>query len=157
MNMIEIIAFEERYENDFRQLNLEWLEEYHLTEAHDMEILNDPQGTIIHNGGYIFLARYENTIAGCAGLIKVNDDEYELVKMTVGKDFRGKGISKQLLNHCLEKAKELNAKKISLLSNHQLETALCLYKQFGFKDVPVGPSPYDLADVKMELSLTDLS
>jgi putative acetyltransferase len=150
---MEIINFEDRYENDFRQLNLEWLHKYNLAEAHDMEILNDPQATIIRPGGFIFLAREQDNIVGCAGLMKVNDDEYELVKMTVAQSFRGKGISRLLLTHCLEKVKQLAAKKITLLSNHQLETALYLYKQFGFKDIPVTHSPFELADVKMELVL----
>jgi putative acetyltransferase len=151
---MELIFFEDRYADDFKQLNMEWLRKYNLTEAHDVEILNDPQGTIIRPGGCIFLAREDETIAGCAGLMKVNDDEYELVKMTVAEAFRGTGLSKQLLTRCLQEAKKMNAKKVSLLSNHQLETALRLYKQFGFKDIPVGVSPFELADVKMELELT---
>jgi putative acetyltransferase len=151
---MELIFFEDRYADDFKQLNMEWLRKYNLTEAHDVEILNDPQGTIIRPGGCIFLAREDETIAGCAGLMKVNDDEYELVKMTVAEAFRGTGLSKQLLTRCLQEAKKMNAKKVSLLSNHQLETALRLYKKFGFKDIPVGVSPFELADVKMELELT---
>ena len=150
---MEIIDFEDRYAADFKELNMEWLELYNLTEAHDLEILNDPQGTVIRPGGCIFLARENGIIAGCAGLMKVDADEYELIKMTVATGFRGRGLSKILLGHCLEKAKQLGAKKISLLSNHQLQTALTLYKQFGFKDVAVGHTPYELADVKMELLL----
>ncbi|MEP6748726.1 MAG: GNAT family N-acetyltransferase [Bacteroidota bacterium] len=115
---MEIIFFEDRYAEDFKELNMEWLRKYNLTEAHDLEILNDPQATIIRPGGCIFLARENGTIAGCAGLMKVNDDEYELVKMTVAESFRGKGLSKQLLTRCLEEAKKMNAKKVSLLSNH---------------------------------------
>jgi putative acetyltransferase len=151
--MIEIIDFEDKHAAVFKQLNMQWLQQYNLTEAHDLEILNDPQGTIIRPGGCVFLAKEAETIAGCAGLMKVNDDEFELVKMTVAPGFRGKGISKLLLAHCIEKTKQLKAKKLSLLSNHQLETALKLYKQFGFKDVPVGHTPFELADVKMELEL----
>jgi putative acetyltransferase len=151
--MITIIDFEDKYAAGFRQLNLEWLQQYNLTEAHDLEILNDPRGTIIGSGGCIFLAMEQDTIAGCAGLMKTKHNEYELVKMTVAEAFRGRGISKLLLGHCMEKAKQLRAKKITLLSNHQLVTALHLYKQFGFTNVPVDHSPFELADVKMELVL----
>ena len=152
--MIEIINFEDKYAAVFKQLNMQWLQHYNLTEAHDLEILNDPHGTIISPGGCVFLAKEGEAFAGCAGLMKVNDDEFELVKMTVAPDFRGKGISKLLLTHCIERATALKAKKVSLLSNHQLVTAIKLYKQFGFKDVPVGHTPFELADVKMELQLS---
>ena len=151
---MEIINFDNKYAEDFRELNLEWLRKYNLTEAHDLQMLNDPQGTIINRGGYIFLAKEQDAIVGCAGLMKVNEEEYELVKMTVAPGFRGLGISKRLLNHCLEKAKQLKAKKVTLLSNQQLERALQLYRKFGFKNIPLGHSPFDLADVKMELELS---
>jgi putative acetyltransferase len=151
---MEIINFDNKYADNFRQLNLEWLNKYNLAEAHDRQILNDPQGTIINSGGYIFLAKEQDAIVGCAGLMKVNEEQYELVKMSVAPGFRGLGISKLLLNHCLSTAKQLKAKKITLLSNHQLERALHLYKQFGFKEIPLDHSPFDLADVKMELELS---
>ena len=150
---MEIINFEDKYEEDFRQLNLEWLYKYNLAESHDLEVLNNPQGTIINRGGCIFLAKENERIAGTAALMKESNGVYELAKMTVAKDFRGKGISKLLLGRCLEEAKNLYAKKVFLFSNHQLETALHLYRQFGFKDIPVEDSPFTTADVKMELVL----
>ncbi|MEO5592481.1 MAG: GNAT family N-acetyltransferase [Chitinophagaceae bacterium] len=151
---MEIIDFEDKYEEDFRNMNLEWLYKYNLAESHDLEVLNDPQGTIIKPGGCIFLARENDIIAGCAGLMKMNDGGYELVKMSVAHPFRGRGISKLLLTCCIDKAKKLSAKKLILFSNHQLETALHLYKQFGFTNIPVEDSPFETADVKMELILS---
>ena len=150
---MEIIEFEDRYEEDFRQLNLEWLYKYELAESHDLEMLANPRETIIDRGGCIYLAKEGGGIAGSAALIKSGDDEYELAKMTVAESFRGRGVSKLLLNRCLEKAKSLGAKKIILFSNHQLTTALHLYRQYGFKDIPVEDSPFETADVKMELLL----
>src|SRR5450432_2498194 len=154
---MEIINFEDRYENDFRQLNLEWLYKYNLAETHDLEVLNDPRGTIIDRGGCIFLAKEEDIIAGTAALMKEGDNAYELAKMTVAKDFRGKGISKLLMTRCIAEAKKLGAERIFLFSNHQLETALSLYRQFGFKNIPVEDSPFETADVKMELVLNGAS
>jgi hypothetical protein len=54
--MLRIIDYEDRYAADFRQLNLEWLDKYHLTESHDLLVLNDPKGSILDRGGYIYLA-----------------------------------------------------------------------------------------------------
>jgi len=149
--MIEIINFEDKYADDFSQLNLEWLYRYNLAESHDLEVLNDPRGTIINRGGYVFLAVEDGNVVGTAALAKEHDGVYELAKMSVAPLFRGRGISKMLMVHCLGKARELSAKKIILFSNHQLVTALHLYKRFGFTDVPVTDSPFETADVKMEL------
>ncbi len=153
--MLTIINFEDRYAADFRRLNLEWLEQYQLTEAHDLDLINAPRQHIINNGGCIFLARENDVIIGCAGLMKVTDQEYLLVKMSVTAACQGRGISKLLLVRCLEEARRLGATKLGLLSNHQLRKALQLYRQFGFKEVPLAPSPFELADVQMELFLND--
>jgi len=151
--MIEIISYQSRYQPDFKRLNLEWLDKYNLTESHDLEILNDPEGTLIARGGCIFLAKDSDEIIGTAGLWKENDSTYELVKMAVEPRHQGKGISKLLLDHCLVAAKQLGAKKIFLFSNSQLTTALKLYEQYGFRHVAVVDSPFETADVKMELML----
>jgi putative acetyltransferase len=151
--MIEIIEFEDTYAAAFKTMNLEWLDKYHLTESHDLMVLNDPRGTIIDNGGCIFLAREGEEIAGSAALMKEHEAVYELAKMTVTKKYQGRGISKLLLQRCLQEAKSIQAKKIILFSNHQLQTALKLYEQFGFRHIPVEDSPFLTADVKMELLL----
>ena len=150
---MKIIAFEERYLNDFKLLNLEWLEKHGLTEDHDLEVLNNPQEIIINTGGFIFLAKEGETIAGTAGLAKMHDSEYELIKMAVAPAFRGKGIGKMLIEQCLQKAKELNVAKVILYSSSKLKEAIPLYEKYGFKHIPVVDSPFVTADVKMELSL----
>ncbi len=151
--MIEIISYQERYHPDFRRLNLEWLEKYGLVESHDLEVLDDPEGTVIARGGQIFFAKKDEQIVGSAGLWKESGDEYELVKMAVDPAYRGQGISKVLLEHCLAEVKRLKAKKIFLYSNSQLKTALKLYEQYGFRHVDPKNAPFETADVKMELAL----
>ncbi len=151
--MIEIINYEKRFHGDFKKRNLEWLEEYNLLEQHDLQILNDPQGEVINKGGYIFLAMENEDVVGTAGLSRENSNEYELIKMSVDHSFRGKGVGKLLLIHCIEKAKQLGAKKIFLFSNSRLQTALNLYEQFGFTHIATGNAPYLTADIRMELLL----
>lgn len=150
---VEIIEYSNQYQDDFRSLNLEWLDKYNLTEPADLMVLDDPQGTILDRGGFIWLAMAENKVIGSAALIKEHDGEYELAKMAVTVEYRGKGISKQLIETCLNKAKEIGAKKLLLFSNHQLQTALKLYEKYGFYHVAVEDSPFETADVKMELVL----
>jgi N-acetylglutamate synthase-like GNAT family acetyltransferase len=150
-NNIEIIVYDEIYHSDFKSLNLEWLDKYNLTESHDLMVLNDPKGTILDHGGFIWLAKAGDEIVGSAALINEGHGIFELAKMGVTKDWQGKGISKILIETCLKKAKEIGAKKLTLFSNHQLQTALKLYTKYGFKNVEVTDSPFETADVKMEL------
>jgi putative acetyltransferase len=153
LNDFQIIEYEDRYQPVFKALNAEWLDLYGLMEPHDMEILDDPRKNIIETGGVIYLAMFEGDVIGSAALIKEHGDVYELAKMSVAKDFRQKGLSRLLMERCLEKAKELKASKITLFSNSKLKAALALYEKYNFRYIPVENSPFLTADIKMELEL----
>jgi putative acetyltransferase len=101
---IKIIEYSQVYQQEFKSLNLDWLDKYNLTESHDLMVLDDPQGTILDKGGFIWLATDDNKLIGSAALMKEHEGEYELAKMTVMAAYRGRGISKQLIETCLNKA-----------------------------------------------------
>jgi GNAT superfamily N-acetyltransferase len=151
--VISILDFESKYAPAFRQLNLEWLEKYGLTEEPDLIMINNPQEEIIDTGGFIFLAKSGNEIVGTVALIKESPTQFELVKMAVAPFFQGKGISRLLMEKCLQAARESGAKRIYLQSNSQLTTAIALYEKYGFKHIPVKDAHYLTADVMMELLL----
>lgn len=152
-SQVRIIDYRDEHHEAFRLLNLKWLDKYNLTEEPDLQVLNDPRGTILGNDGYIWLALVNDEVVGTAALIREHDGVYELAKMSVADAWQGKGISKLLIETCLQKAKELNAKKVQLFSNHQLKAALGLYEQYGFEYVAMKDSPFETADIKMELQV----
>lgn len=149
--MINIINYEDKHHEDFRRLNLDWLEKYNLAESHDFEMLDDPKATILDRGGAIYLAEADKQIIGSAALIKEEEGVYELAKMAVTGKWQGRGISKMLIEKCLDTARSSKAKKVTLYSNSQLQTALNLYKKYGFNHISTENSPYTTADVRMEL------
>lgn len=150
---ISIITYQDGHIDAFRQLNLYWLDKYSLTESHDLEVLENPRATIIDRGGVIFLAIDGEAVVGSAALMKDAGGHYELAKMAVNPHWHRKGIGSMLLSKCISTAREWGVKKISLFSNHQLQAAIGMYRTFGFQDVPVTDSPFETADVKMELEL----
>ena len=151
--MAVIIDYKDEYIKDFQRLNLEWLEKFNLVESHDLEILNHPRETVIDRGGFLFLLLENDAVIGSAGIFKISDKEYELIKMSVAPEHRGKKFGDMLLKKCIDKAKEMNAAKLILFSNSNLQTAIRLYEKFGFKHVEVIDAPFETADIKMELSL----
>ena len=151
--MAVIIDYEDQYLKDFQRLNLEWLEKFNLVESHDLEILHHPRENVIDRGGSIFLLKDNDAIIGSAGIFKINDKEYELIKMSVAPEHRGKKFGDMLLEKCIVKAKEMKASKLILFSNSNLQTAIRLYEKFGFIHVEVVDAPFETADIKMELEL----
>lgn len=147
---ISIIDFDPKYAADFKRLNLEWLDKYDLTEPADISMLDNYQQEILDTGGVIFLAKAGEEIVGTAALVQESAGAFELAKMAVTAAFQGKGISKLLIEKCLEAATKLNASKVFLLSSTKLATALSLYEKYGFRHVPVTNNHYATADVMME-------
>lgn len=151
---IQIIPYQPRHTIIFKDLNIEWLEQYFFVEAKDKNLLNDCENTIIAAGGYIFMAEYDTIIVGCFSFIPHKQGYFELGKMAVNQHYQGKGIGKQLLAFAIDFAKEHKWNGIVLFSSTKLPTALHLYKKYGFKDVKLEKElPYARSDVKMKLRL----
>ncbi|AXY75814.1 GNAT family N-acetyltransferase [Paraflavitalea soli] len=153
---LKIVPYEPAHREAFRQLNQAWITRYFRLEEADNRALNDPEGYILNKGGFIFMALWEGAVVGACALIKVNQRVFELAKMAVSETVQGKGIGYALGKACIDKAKELGIKKVELLSNTRLQPAIHLYKKLGFIEVPLPPTEYERADIKMEIHLQDL-
>ena len=152
--MITIIPFEEKYLEDFKRLNIEWLQQYFIVETYDEYQLSNAGKEIIEKGGYIFLAKDDGGIIGTVALMKENDRSFEITKMSVTKDRQGKGISKLLMNACIKIAEEKKWDRLYLYSNTLLVPAIQLYRRYGFKEIIIGlDSQYKRTNIKMELKL----
>jgi hypothetical protein len=108
---IDIIEYEDQYHDAFRNLNLEWLDKYNLTEEPDLLVLNDPRGTIINKGGYIWLAKHDSSIIGSSALIKEHDGVFELAKMSVAGEWQGQGNKQNVDRSLSGKSQGIKSKK----------------------------------------------
>jgi ribosomal protein S18 acetylase RimI-like enzyme len=152
--MISVIDYESKYQSDFESLNRVWIEKYFTMEPRDEYILTNPDEAILQKGGYIFIALYDNIVAGVVALVKLDSDTYEFSKMGVHEDFRRKGIAEALSHSAFQKAKKLNGRTIILFSNTRLQPAIQLYRKLGFKEVPMDErNEYTRSNIKMELTL----
>ena len=152
--MIEIVGFNKKYSEQFFILNKAWIEEsWHLEDSDKKDLLNPDK--IVENGGQVFFALENQIPVGTAAMIKSSDDRFELAKMTVQEDFRGKGIANMLMDECLKFAKENKAKEIFLISNDSLTIARNLYDKYGFNEVNLDSQKYDRGNVKMILKITN--
>jgi len=150
---VEILDYQPQLKSYFRDLNYEWIEKYFTIEDVDKEQLNHPD-QIINDGGKIIFAKYGGAIVGTCAMIKVEEGVYELAKMAVTEDAKGKQIGKKLGVKVVEAAKDLGARKLILESNKKLTPALTLYRKIGFKEVDdAHESVYCRANIKMEMDL----
>ncbi|MBT8394623.1 MAG: GNAT family N-acetyltransferase [Bacteroidia bacterium] len=151
----EIVAFKTAYSKDFYKLNIEWLSKLFYVEPYDEEVLSNPMKYIINKGGYIFFAKLNEKVVGTVALMSMDiENTFELTKMAVSPNYRGKKIGQQLMEHCLKFAKEEKLRTLIIYSSRKLKNAIYIYKKYGFKEIPVeADCYYDRCDIKLKLSL----
>lgn len=154
-NKVQIIPYEPRYNTAFKALNEEWIAKYFKMEEADYKALDNADSYIINNGGLILVALYNDEPVGVCALLKMNDPDYdyELAKMAVSPKAQGKNIGFLLGQAIIEKAKALGGHKLYLESNTILKPAISLYHKLGFVKIAGRPSPYERANIQMELAL----
>ena len=156
MQKIEIINFDpqnEAHKLAFKQINYEWIEKYFKVEKGDTDSLENPEKYFIATGGAVLLACRGDEYLGTSALKPMGNDTYELCKMGVSELARGLGIGGLIGEAAIQKAKELGAKKVYLETNSSLTPALTLYAKLGFTRIENFTSPYQRADVAMEMWL----
>ncbi|MEJ2584754.1 MAG: GNAT family N-acetyltransferase [Robiginitalea sp.] len=98
MNRIEILDYEPRFREAFRDLNQWWIQKYFEMEDKDYQILMDPETQVLHKGGHILVALLEGQAAGVCALLPSDrgDFDFELTKMGVAPGLQGRGVGKAL-------------------------------------------------------------
>lgn len=147
---IEIIDYSDEQSELIKTLNYEWLEKYFHIEKGDVISLSNPKEYIIDKGGFIFYARLNDEIVGTSSLLKKTESVFELGKMAVTEKAQGHKIGTILLEHCLTFAKQKRIKRLILYSNTKLESAIHLYRKYGFKEIELESGLYERANIKME-------
>ncbi|AZB20795.1 GNAT family N-acetyltransferase [Kaistella haifensis] len=149
-NVVDIIEFSEELSEPIKTLNYEWLEKYFRIEEGDVASLSDPQKHIIDKGGHIYYAKLNGEIVGTASLLKKSETVYELGKLAVSDKAQGHGIGTILIEHCLNIAKQKQITILILYSNTTLQSAIHLFRKYGFEEVELESGVYERANIKME-------
>lgn len=116
----------------------------------ELEHLEDKYGQPF---GRLYLAYYDEKLAGCIGLKKIDERNCEMKRLYVRPEFRGKHIGNHLIQRIMEDARGIGYSHMLLDTLPFLESAIHLYKKLGFyetgsyNDSPMDTSIY----MKMDL------
>lgn len=152
---MEITHYKPEYATYFKQFNEAWIRENFELEPLDIFVLEHPEEAILNHGGKILFAKEEATITGTVALKWIDKTTVELTKMAVGKAYRGNGAGMLLCQAAIATAKEMGADTLILYSNRLQASAIKIYRQLGFIEIPLEQGVYERANIKMQLSLTD--
>jgi len=102
----------------------------------------------------LWVAEENNEILGCCGIYPTPELEnhcVELVKFYLPANARGKGIGKELMNKCINSAKEFGYAQLYLESLPHFDKAVSMYEKLGFTTLeePLGRSGHRTCNIWM--------
>lgn len=101
--------------------------------ATDADLANIEQTYFANGGLFAVLLNDAGEIIGTIALYRNSATECELRKMYLAPAARGFGQGKRLLDHALQRARELGFRRVVLETALVLKRAIELYEQRGFK------------------------
>ena len=126
--MFVIKEYEEKYNKRINDFVISiYVDEYGF-EEHRLGIEKEDNSIYVKQGGNFWIAVDENdNIIGTIAIYKHNEEDIELKRLYVRKDYRGRGLSKALYEKAINSCKENKFKKIFLGTYDRLETAIHFY------------------------------
>lgn len=120
---------------------------YDETTDHLYELFRQP-------GSIYFVAEVNGKLLGGAGIFPSDglpNGTCELVKMYLATESRGQGLGRQMIDKCLEAAKQMGYQKVYLETMPELKKAVSVYEKFGFTYLngPLGNTGHFGCDVWM--------
>lgn len=86
-------------------------------------------------------------------IVPRSNDVWEICKLATDEQYMGKGAGSAVLEACMEYAKKHGAKKLMIVTNTILSTAMHLYTKFGFTEVPIDNTEYERTNIQLELKV----
>lgn len=143
----------ESHTDDFIRLNELWITEAFALEEADRQLASDPY-KIVREGGHILSLVKDGEVVGVCALFRESPTRFQLARMAVAPNQRGKGYGDVLIQAAIGQARQSGAESIYLLSNTALRAAISLYRKHGFQTATEGAHPvYARCNIVMELGL----
>jgi putative acetyltransferase len=139
-----------------RELFLEYAQSLGFSlcfQSFDKELAGLP-GDYAPPDGRLLLAEYEDQLAGCVALHKLESEICEMKRLYLRSQFRGQGMGRVLAEAVIAEARAIGYRKIRLDTVEPvMKDAVGLYRRLGFREIePYRPNPMEGA-MYMELAL----
>lgn len=110
-------------------------QEYLTVQGYEAEF-EDPSVKYALPGGRLYLARWDGALAGCIALRQIDRERCEIKRLYVRPAFRRKGIARRLAERVISDARAIGYRCVLLDTLPFLTTAINMYHNMGFYDIP---------------------
>jgi len=104
--------------------------------------------------GRLLLAEYEGQLVGCVALRELEAGVCEMKRLYLRPAARGKGLGRALAEHLLAEARKIGYLRMRLDTVEPvMKTAVSMYRQLGFREIPAYRQNPMAGTLYMELDL----
>ena len=146
---ILLTPFDQKYQNAVKQLILEGLVEHWGT----IDPLKNPDLDDIrksYKDNDFILAWHNGILVGTGALVRFDSHTSKIVRMSVKKDYRQRGIGKLILDHLVDLASDTGHDQVVLETTQNWTEVIKFYTTYGFQI-----THYDNEDVYFKFRLDD--
>ncbi|HWK08178.1 MAG TPA: bifunctional helix-turn-helix transcriptional regulator/GNAT family N-acetyltransferase [Puia sp.] len=108
-------------------------------EEEDQFSLRNPDKAYLEKGGFVFFAVYDHKVVGCVALKRLDEETLEFAKLFIDPAARKLGIATKLIERCITRCKENEARQLWLQTTLSMPQAHKLYYKLGFEDRKAPP------------------
>jgi len=95
----------------------------------------------------------DEVVVGAGGVRRIDAETGELVRLWFLREFRGRGIGRQVIDRLLQFARSVGMKRLRLDTSFRCKEAVALFRKVGFREIPRYKE--SIGDCFMELDLTN--
>lgn len=96
--------------------------------------LDDIAANYVQRSHAFFVAEIDGELVGTAALVTESEETGRIVRMSVSKAHRRKGIGRALVHHLLDVARRKGFRLVRVGTNNGWEDAIGLYRDCGFSE-----------------------
>ncbi len=108
--------------------------EYRLDNTFEAYVAGPLSEFVLHptEGQRIWVVDNDGVVAGCIAIVKAAEGVAQLRWFILTPETRGKGLGKRLMEEVVTFSREAGYRRIILWTFSELETAIALYRRWGF-------------------------
>lgn len=157
MSSVKILDYRPSFKEHFTELVKPWLSGVlkGILETEDEFTVHYPDQAYLLKGGFIFFAMYDDKCLGTVALKRLDEDSFEFAKLFVDPGACGLGVPTKLIEDCINRCKENDAKELWLQTTMSMPQAHKLYYKLGFND-KAAPKQMDVLNRTEKIMVIDL-
>ena len=87
-------------------------------------------------GSRLYVAYLDKRLVGCCAIRQIDEEYCEIKRLYVRKEFRGAKIGTRMVERLVSDARKIGYRAVLLDTLPFLKTAIRMYHEYGFYDIP---------------------